>query len=412
MYDVNTHADNTLCVLLAGGQGSRLHPLTSDRAKPSVPFGGKYHIIDFALSNCLHSGLRRILVLTQYKSHSLQKHLRDAWSVFNPELGEYITAIPPQMRRGDSWYQGTADAICQNLYLVERSGAERVLILSGDHIYRMDYDAILRRHVETEADLTVACMPVPLDQAHAFGILATEESGRITRFDEKPDEPIPIPDDHGCALASMGIYVFNSRVLGAELTIDRDDSNSSHDFGHDLLPRLIKRYRVFSYLFGGSEGRVTQDQYWRDVGTVDSYFEANMDLLTAVPPLDLYQESWPIRTYQGQHPPARVVPGGNGVAATIDNALLGNGSIVSGGTVINSILSARVRVEQGARVESSILFDSVHVGEAAQLRHCIIDKGVRIPAGMQVGYDREADAARFTVSPGGIVVIPKDRTFT
>jgi glucose-1-phosphate adenylyltransferase len=400
--------EDTVSVLLAGGQGARLYPLTADRAKPSVPFGGKYRIIDFTLSNCLHSGLRRILVLTQYKSHSLQKHLRDAWSIFSPELGEYVTAVPAQMRTGNSWYRGTADAIYQNLYLLERSGARRVLILSGDHIYRMDYAAILRRHAELDADLTVACMRVPINEATAFGIMKVDDEDRITQFEEKPSEPAPLPGNENYALASMGIYVFNMDMLREALTADHADDDSEHDFGHDILPRLIESHQVCSYQFGGSEGRVTPDRYWRDVGTLDTYFDANMDLLSAIPPLDLYQDSWPIRTYQGQHPPARVAPGDSGSHGTIENSILGNGSIVSGGSVINSVLSARVHVENEAHVESSILFDNVHVGPAARLRHCIVDKGVRIPAGMRIGYDQEEDAARFTISPNGIVVVPKD----
>ena len=403
---MNNSRDETICVLLAGGQGSRLHPLTADRAKPSVPFGGKYRIIDFTLSNCVHSGIRRVLVLTQYKSHSLQKHLRDAWSIFSPELGEYITAIPPQMRTGDSWYSGTADAIYQNLYLLQRSGAKRVLILSGDHIYRMDYHAFLRHHVEHDAEVSVACMRIPLGEASAFGIMAVDNNDRIVEFSEKPKQPRPLPDNQDYSLASMGIYVFNIDLLSEQLDIDNADSASTHDFGHDLLPRLISSHRVCGYRFGGTQGRVTPDRYWRDVGTLDSYFDANVDLLATLPPLDLYQDSWPIRTYQGQHPPARVTRGNDGQRGIIDNSILGNGSIVSGGTVIDSILSAGVRV-QDAHIESSILFDNVRVGAGARLRRCIVDKDVHIPPGTHIGYDLETDAASFIVSPKGIVAVPK-----
>lgn len=405
---MNICREDTICFLLAGGQGSRLYPLTADRAKPSVPFGGKYRIIDFPLSNCLHSGIRRVLVLTQYKSHSLQKHLRDAWSIYNPEMGEYITAVPPQMRTGESWYSGTADALYQNLYLLERSGAKRVLILSGDHIYRMDYAAILRRHAELDADLSVACMRVPVKQASGFGIMTVDEQDRVTGFDEKPAHPKPLPDNPDVSLASMGIYVFNSDVLLSELDRDHENEHSSHDFGNDLLPRLIQSHHVAGYQFGGDEGRVTPDRYWRDVGTLDSYYDANMDLLAPVPSLDLYQDSWPIRTYQGQHPPARIVPGIQGSCGPVKNSMLGNGSVVSGGSVVHSILSARVRIDDGAHVESSILFDNVQVGAGARLRRCIVDKDVCIPAGMQIGYDPVADAARFPVSPNGIVAVPKE----
>lgn len=400
--------ENTICIILAGGQGSRLYPLTADRAKPSVPFGGKYRIIDFTLSNCLHSGIRRVLVLTQYKSHSLQKHLRDAWSIFSPELGEYVTAVPPQMRTGDSWYSGTADAIYQNYFLLERSGAKHTLILSGDHIYRMDYAAMLRHHNESGADLSVACMRVPIEEASSFGIMTLDSDDRVIKFDEKPTNPEPAPNSTDSALASMGIYVFNTDILQKELVADHADDSSTHDFGHDLLPRLIKSHRVFGFQFGGSEGRVTPDRYWRDVGTLDSYFEANMDLLSPIPPLNLYQDSWPIRTYQGQHPPARVVPGANAEHGDIRNSILGSGSIVHGGSVVNSILSARVRIEDGAHVESCILFDNVQVGAGAKLRHCIVDKDVRIPPGTIIGYDRALDEAKFTISPNGIVTIPID----
>lgn len=397
-------------MLLAGGQGSRLYPLTADRAKPSVPFGGKYRIIDFTLSNCLHSGIRRVLVLTQYKSHSLQKHLRDAWSIFSPELGEYITAIPPQMRTGDSWYKGTADAIYQNHFLLERSGAKRILILSGDHIYRMDYAAMLRRHDEMNAGLTVACMRVPMADASGFGVVSVGDDDRILEFNEKPGSPQPMPGHPDVALASMGIYVFNQDVLEQQLDLDHRNASSSHDFGHDIIPELIKSNNVYCYQFGSKEGRVSPDRYWKDVGTVDSYFDVNMDLLSCVPPLDLYQDSWPIRTYHGQHPPARMVPGDSGGHGTIQNSMIGSGSIVVGSTVKDSILSARVRVADQAQITSSILFDSVKVGAGATLNRCIVDKHVEIPAGYQIGVNKEEDAKRFRVSENGVVVVPK--TFT
>lgn len=399
--------DETICVLLAGGQGTRLYPLTSDRAKPSVPFGGKYRIIDFTLSNCLHSGIRRVLVLTQYKSHSLQKHLRDAWSIYSPELGEYITAVPPQMRTGDSWYSGTADAIYQNLYLLERSGAKRVLILSGDHIYRMDYAAMLEHHIEKGADLSVACMRIPIEEASAFGVMTIDKDDRIVEFTEKPEQAKALPDDDHHALASMGVYVFNIDVLRQQLDDDHVAHGSSHDFGHDVLPRLIASHKVSGYQFGGCGGRVTPDGYWRDVGTLDSYYEANMDLLSQTPPLDLYQDTWSIRTYQGQHPPARVQQGDKGSLGTIQNSMLGSGSLVSGGTVINSILSARVHIQSAAHVDACILFDNVQVGEGAKLRNCIIDKGVMIPAGTQIGYDPIEDRQRFHVSEKGVIAVAK-----
>jgi glucose-1-phosphate adenylyltransferase len=399
--------DETLCIILAGGVGKRLYPLTADRSKPSVPFGGKYRIIDFTLSNCLHSGVRRVLVLTQYKSHSLQKHLRDGWSVFNPEIGEYITPVPPQMRTGDSWYSGTADAIYQNRYLIERSGARRILILSGDHIYRMDYAAMLNQHHKTRADLSVACMVVPLELASGFGVMEVDEQDHIREFVEKPGSPKPLPDDPQHALASMGIYVFEAELLCEQLVADHNDPSSSHDFGKDLLPKLIKTHHVFGYRFGGVLGRVSRDNYWRDVGTIDAYYEANMDLLKPIPPLDLYQDTWSIRTYQAQHPPARVVPNSDGGHGELHNSILGSGSVVVGATLRNSILSPRVHIESGAVVESSILLDGVHVGAGATVRRCIIDKQVNVPANTQIGVDLAKDATWFTVSSNGIVVVPE-----
>ncbi|HEX4999947.1 MAG TPA: glucose-1-phosphate adenylyltransferase, partial [Terriglobia bacterium] len=347
--------ENTISIILAGGIGSRLHPLTADRAKPAVPFGGRYRIIDFTLSNCLHSGLRRILVLTQYKSHSLQKHLRDGWSIYNPELGEYITPVPPQMRTGDSWYSGTADAIYQNLYLLERSGAEYALILSGDHVYRMDYAAMLNYHHDSGADVTLACQTVELDEARSFGIVTVDDMDRILSFKEKPQKPEGTPDDPQRALASMGIYVFSISLLSRLLQEDHE-RDSAHDFGKDILPLIVRDYQVRAYRFGGSSGRVTADRYWRDVGTIDAYYEANMDLLQPLPAIDLYQGDWSIRTYEGQHPPARSVHGLSGREAEIVNCMLASGTLVVGGTLKHTILFPNVRVEEGAVVEDSLLF--------------------------------------------------------
>jgi glucose-1-phosphate adenylyltransferase len=403
--------DNTISIILAGGIGARLHPLTAERAKPAVPFGGRYRIIDFTLSNCLHSGLRRVLVLTQYKSHSLQKHLRDGWSIYNSELGDYITPVPPQMRTGESWYSGTADAIYQNLYLLERSGAEYALILSGDHIYRMDYAAMLQRHYDTGAELTVACLTVDVEQARSFGVMTVDTDDRIVSFDEKPENPRTIPGDSGHVLASMGVYVFTLNFL-TELLHKDHCSESTHDFGKDILPSIVGTHRVFAYRFGGISGRVTPDHYWRDVGAIDAYYEANMDLLKPIPPMDLYQGDWPIRTYEGQHPPARSVPGKSGREAEIVNCMLASGTLVVGGTLRHVILFPNVRVEQGAVVENSLLFQGVTVGEGAQLQRCIIEKHVAIPSGEKIGFDLARDAERFTVSDNGIVVIPKGYRFT
>ncbi len=400
--------NDVITLILAGGAGKRLFPLTADRAKPAVPFGGQYRIIDFALSNCLHSGLRRILVLPQYKSHSLMKHLRDGWTVFNPSLGEYVTPVPPQMRMNDSWYQGTADAIFQNLYLLERSGAKHIMVLSGDHIYRMDYAEMLRFHVKTGAAATVACMPVDRDQASGFGIVAVNDSMRIVDFVEKPADPPAMPGNPDQALASMGIYVFSCELLIEALRNDHADKSSSHDFGHDILPKLIHSHDVAAYQFGTDRGRVTADRYWRDVGTIDSYFEANMDLLKPVPPLDLYQKDWRIRTADAQSPPARTCSGVCETEPRLINSIISPGAIVSGGIVINSVLSPDVRIEAGAHVVDSVLFDGVTVGAGCRVNRCIVEKGNTIPPGTIIDFDSLSDAPGCVISEKGVIVIPKD----
>lgn len=405
-------ASDTVTVVLAGGVGSRLAPLTQDRTKPAVPFGGQYRIIDFTLSNCLHSGLRQIFVMTQYKSHSLQNHLRDAWSVFNPQLGEYITTVPPQLRTGESWYQGTADAIYQNLFMLKRSGARYVVVLSGDHIYRMNYEEMLTAHRESEADVTVGCMEVPLKEAQSFGVMATDISRRVVSFEEKPEHPTPTLQNRDRALASMGIYVFSIDVICRELELDAANSRSSHDFGKDLLPRMIHTHKVLGHRFGGEQPCTSRSTYWRDVGTIDAYYQANMDLLKDRPPLDLYSECWPIRKHERSAPPARIDRDSFGTAGVVTDSLISNGVMVSGGVVNRSILSTNVRVGSRSTVDDSILFDDVVVEEGVQLENCIVDKGVRIPAGESVGISPSVDAQRFTVSDNGVVVIPKDYEFT
>lgn len=402
---------DTLTVVLAGGMGSRLSPLTDDRAKPAVPFGGKYRIIDFTLTNCLHSGLRRILVLTQYKSHSLQKHLRDGWSIFNPELGEFITVVPPQMRKGGKWYEGTADALFHNMWLLSRSDAKYVVVLSGDHIYRMDYAAMLEEHIENQAELTIACMEVARQDASAFGVMAIDEAQRICSFVEKPNDPPALPNNPDRSLASMGIYIFTMDTLRQALFEDAELEHSSHDFGKDIIPKLIPSGRVFAYQFANEKGRVAKDCYWRDVGTIDSFYEANMDLLEPVPPMNLYQKNWAIRTYEPQLPPARTVSSATGNEGIFINSIIANGVINSGGSVQHSIVSSSVRINDGATIVDSILFDDVEVGEGCQLVGCIIDKHVKIPPYTKIGVDRAADLQRFTLSEKGIVVVPESYQF-
>ncbi|WP_435865554.1 glucose-1-phosphate adenylyltransferase [Vibrio aestuarianus] len=402
---------DTLTVVLAGGMGSRLSPLTDDRAKPAVPFGGKYRIIDFTLTNCLHSGLRQILVLTQYKSHSLQKHLRDGWSIFNPELGEFITVVPPQMRKGGKWYEGTADAIYHNMWLLSRSDAKHVVVLSGDHIYRMDYAAMLEEHKKSGAALTIACMDVPRHEASAFGVMSVNEELKITSFFEKPSDPPPMPNNPNRSLVSMGIYIFDMETLKSALHYDSELEHSSHDFGKDIIPKLIETGSVYAYEFCGDHGRVAKDCYWRDVGTIDSFYDANMDLLEPVPPMNLYQKNWAIRTYEAQYPPARTVSSATGNEGIFINSIIANGVVNSGGSVQHSIVSSNVRIDDGATVVDSILFDDVQVGAGCELTNCIIDKHVKVPPNTKIGLNRVEDAQRFHISEKGIVVVPESYQF-
>ena len=402
---------NTLAIILAGGHGSRLQPLTNDRAKAAIPFGGKYRIIDFVLNNCLHSGVRRILVLTQYKSHSLQKHLRDGWSIFNPELGEYITPVPPQMRTGEDWYRGTTDAIYQNRYMIERSDVDYVLVLSGDHIYRMDYAELIDFHRGHDAPASVACMRVPIEGADRYGIARIDENDKVLQFEEKPSAPTPLSDDPDHTLASMGVYMFDRQFLIDTLEADHSNTASFHNFGSDVMPGLPESVGLYAYRFGGASGRVSQDRYWRNMSTVDAYYEANMALLDPIPPLDLYQQDWTIRTYQPQQPPARTVPGKSGNEGVFVNSILAGGVIISGGGVDHSVIFDGVRIGDEAIVEDSILFDGVEIRSGARVRRCIIDKHVVVPPGIEIGIDLEADRRRFDVTPKGVITICKGYEF-
>jgi len=395
--------DKTLAIILAGGIGSRLHPLTNDRAKPAVPFGGKYRIIDFTLANCLHSDIRRVLVLTQYKSHSLQKHLRDGWSIFNPELGEYITPVPPQMRVDGGWYSGTANAIYQNLYMIERSDADWVLILSGDHIYRMDLQQMVQYHRRCEADVTVSALPVPIHEAHDFGIMATDPHGCIREFQEKPAHPTPMPGRADHAFASMGNYLFNTEVLMEGLRAAKRRGET--DFGHHVLPSLIHTHNLFAYDF--SSNRVPgikpyeEPVYWRDVGNIDAYFEAHKDVLGLEPKFDAFNPQWPIYSSNYQGPVARVIGG------DIRNTLLGAATVVSDGVRIrNSIIRREAVIEEDVELEDCIVMDYVRIGRGSRLRRVIVDRHNHIQPGSRIGFDPAEDHRRFSVSPGGVVVVP------
>lgn len=399
-----------LALILAGGKGTRLEPLTRDRAKPAVPFGGSYRIIDFTLSNCLNSGLRRILVLTQYKAASLDRHVNQAWRFLCRELDEYVDVLPPQQRLDEQWYQGTADAVYQNIYTIEKTGAENVLILSGDHIYKMDYSLLMENHRKTGAAVTIGCLPVSIEEGRQFGVMSIDSDQRVVDFQEKPANPQALPDSPDTCLASMGIYVFQADVLYEELCKDATIRDSSHDFGKDLLPRLIKEYRVQAYPF--QDKNTGEKSYWRDVGTLDAYYAANMDLVSVDPQLNLYDQSWPIRSYQPLLPPPKFVFAQENfenprVGYALDS-LVCSGSILSGGKAIRSIIGANVKINSWSTVEDSILFDNVTVGRRTRIRRAIIDKGVEIPAGITIGYDEEQDRARgFTVTESGIVAIGK-----
>ncbi|WP_013628560.1 glucose-1-phosphate adenylyltransferase [Rubinisphaera brasiliensis] len=399
-----------LALILAGGKGTRLEPLTRDRAKPAVPFGGSYRIIDFTLSNCLNSGLRRILVLTQYKAASLDRHVNQAWRFLCRELDEYVDVLPPQQRLDEQWYQGTADAVYQNIYTIEKTGAENVLILSGDHIYKMDYSLLMENHRKTGAAVTIGCLPVSIEEGRQFGVMSIDSDQRVVDFQEKPANPQALPGSPNTCLASMGIYVFQADVLYEELCKDATIRDSSHDFGKDLLPRLINEYRVQAYPF--QDKNTGEKSYWRDVGTLDAYYEANMDLVSVDPQLNLYDQSWPIRSYQPLLPPPKFVFAQENfenprVGYALDS-LVCSGSILSGGKAIRSIIGANVKINSWSTVEDSILFDNVTVGRRTRIRRAIIDKGVEIPAGITIGYDVEQDRARgFTVTESGIVAIGK-----
>jgi glucose-1-phosphate adenylyltransferase len=403
---------DSLVMLLAGGQGERLHPLTRNRAKPAVPFGGIYRIIDFSLSNCVNSGVRKINVLTQYKSFSLQRHLQFGWNIFRPQLDEYINVVPPQLRTASRWYLGTADAIYQNIYLLERERPRNVVVLAGDHIYKMNYRHLLEAHLDRDAEVTVASFSVPCDRAaRQLGVAVVDAERRITHFQEKPDQPAELPDHPGLCLSSMGVYVFKTEALVRDAIADAK-TDSYHDIARDLLPAFVERGSAFAFLFAGSD--TGQAPYWRDIGTLDAYWEANFDLVQVQPAFNLYDRDWPVHTYQPAAPPAKTVfnelPDGRRGRAM--NSLVSSGSIISGAYVEESVLSPNVYVHAGADVRQCVVLDDVEIGRGARLRRVVVDKRVRIPDGAVIGYDEAADRGRFTVSDGGVVVVPEDAPLT
>ncbi|HSH54571.1 MAG TPA: glucose-1-phosphate adenylyltransferase [Methylotenera sp.] len=401
---------NTVAIILAGGRGSRLKNLTDWRAKPAVQFGGKFRIIDFPLSNCINSGIRRINVATQYKAQSLIQHIQRGWGFLRGEFNEYVNIIPAQQRISEEWYKGTADAVYQNVDLLrENGGAEYILILAGDHIYKMDYGKMLATHVKSNADMTVACINVPLEDAKGFGVVAVDENERVIEFAEKPDNPKHMPGDPTKAFASMGIYIFNAKFLYEQLIRDADDPKSSHDFGGDIIPYLIKKYRVQAHRFTDScVGARNGNFYWRDVGTIDAYWEANMELTKVIPELNLYDRDWPIWTYQEQLPPAKFVFNDEGRTGKATDSLVSGGCLISGSCVTNSVLFSDVRVHSFCDIQGSVILPKVTVNRNVILKNVVIDRGCNIPEGMQIGVDLAVDAKRFYVSEKGIVLVTPD----
>jgi len=394
---------NTLALIMAGGRGSRLKQLTKWRAKPAVPFGGKFRIIDFPLSNCINSGIRRIGVLTQYKSHSLNLHVQRGWGHLRGEFGEFVELLPAQQRIEESWYAGTADSIYQNLDIIRSHSPDYVLILAGDHIYKMDYGAMLAKHVESKADVTVGCIEVGIEEASAFGVLGVDKDHRIHSFVEKPEKPEPMPGKKDEALCSMGIYVFNTDLLFELLIRDADTASSSHDFGKDIIPHAIEKYCVYAYPFTNTNTGI--QSYWRDVGTVDAFWEANLELIGVTPELNLYDDEWPIWTNQEQLPPAKFIfDDGDRRGMAVDSMVSG-GCIVSGASVRHSLLFSNVCVEDYTKIDSSVVLPDVTIGKNCRIYCAIIDKGCDIPDGTIIGKDAEEDKKRFYVSPKGIILV-------
>jgi glucose-1-phosphate adenylyltransferase len=394
---------DTLALILAGGRGSRLKQLTDWRAKPAVPFGGKFRIIDFPLSNCVNSGIRRVGILTQYKAHSLIRHVQQGWGFMRGALGEFVELLPASQRNEQGWYSGTADAVYQNIDILRNHGAEYVLILAGDHIYKMDYGDMLAEHVAQNADMTIGCIEVPIDEAKALGVMSIDVNRRIVAFDEKPEEPTPMPGRDDVALASMGIYVFNAAFLYEQLIKDADTKNSSHDFGHDIIPNLIKNYKVVAFPYKDVQGN--QPGYWRDVGTIDAFWAANLELIGVTPELNLYHDEWPIWTHQAQLPPAKFVFDDDDRRGMAVDSMVSGGCIISGAVVRHSVLFSNVEVDSYSLVENSVVLPDVTIGCHCRLKKVVLDKGCVVPEGTVIGEDLEQDAKRYHVSPKGVVLV-------
>lgn len=394
---------NTLALIMAGGRGSRLRELTAWRAKPAVPFGGKFRIIDFPLSNCVNSGIRKIGVLTQYKAHSLIQHIQRGWGMFRGEFREFVELLPAQQRVEESWYAGTADSIYQNLDIIRIHNPDYVLVLAGDHIYKMDYGAMLAQHVETRADITVGCIEVPLQSAREFGVMGVNEEKRIHSFDEKPDNPVPMPGNAEKSLCSMGIYVFNTDFLYELLIRDHVTPGSSHDFGKNIIPAAINKYRVFAYPF--KDAQSGKQSYWRDVGTVDAFWEANLELIGITPELNLYDKDWPIWTYQEQLPPAKFIFDDEDRRGMAIDSMVSGGCIISGASVYHSLLFSNVFINENSVLDSTVVLPEVNIGKHCHISHAIIDRHCKIPDGMTIGVNQQQDKKRFYISPNGIVLV-------
>jgi glucose-1-phosphate adenylyltransferase len=395
----------TYAMVLAGGRGSRLYELTDGRAKPATYFGGKFRIIDFPLSNCINSGIRKVGIATQYKSHSLIRHVNRGWGHFKKELGESIEILPASQQKGDAWYMGTADAVFQNMDIIRHELPKYVMILSGDHVYRMDYGPLLAKHVANNADMTVCCIEVPTaEAANSFGVMTVDEESRVVRFDEKPAEPSHVPGKPGVTLASMGNYVFNTQFLFEQLEKDAAQQGSSGDFGNDIIPKIIESHRVFAFPFKDPDSK--KQPYWRDVGTLDSFWEANMELVAVDPELNMYDESWPIWTYQEQTAPAKFVFNEEGRRGMALDSTVSGGVVVSGSTVKHSLLFSKVRVNSYCEIEQSVILPSVIVNRRCKIKKAIIDRGCVIPEGMQIGIDHDQDRANgFRVTDKGVVLV-------